>query len=402
MKTDAITTNQIEIQCSDIFTHLAQQCSEYIKFQSQQIYNEYQLKSNYPVKLIFHLNQEEKQINFEQNENEINIYLSPREAEKFPDWVQERCFHKYAEILCQDLKPLWFQKGMTRLLSNPLSHQDMRHYLNQYIFKVGKTIPPISYLEKTETDFQANQEENTVQYDGYALSYMAVSYLKETSTKEEFQSMIANNQELEKIKDHILNDASTYYIQKYHIQFLNEKEITNEIELFDYLAQTMEYGWIGTDGKKYTHTMKPLRETYRIQSVENVFKNHLMTCIEQVRIVSDYCQKWDYPVKQFCFRKYEDKESYGEPILMHCFPIFQKNNHWYHFDYTNTRFLGIHEFNTLKEAIHSVISQYPENDIRILTEIPGNIPEGLSFYEWNLYVNQFPEYQIPLEQKKNR
>ena len=50
---------------------------------------------------------------------------------------------------------------------------------------------------------------------------------------------------------------------------------------------------------------------------------------------------------------------------------------------------GIHPYNSVEEAIQDITSGYKEKgDIRKITEIP-ELPAGLSFKEFNEYVNSF-------------
>ena len=62
------------------------------------------------------------------------------------------------------------------------------------------------------------------------------------------------------------------------------------------------------------------------------------------------------------------------------------NNHWYFFEHSNCPKRGIHEFDSLEDALNWRISN--EFNDRVLTEIP-EIPVGITFSEFNKYVNSF-------------
>lgn len=73
---------------------------------------------------------------------------------------------------------------------------------------------------------------------------------------------------------------------------------------------------------------------------------------------------------------------------MHCFVLFYYEDNWYHFEHANYNKRGIHQYDFLEDAINAEVNRHDETDIRELTEIP-NIPDGITFQEFNQYVNNF-------------
>ena len=73
---------------------------------------------------------------------------------------------------------------------------------------------------------------------------------------------------------------------------------------------------------------------------------------------------------------------------MHCFVLFKYNDYWYHFEHSNRPKRGIHKYESVESAIKDITSGFEITDIRKLTEI-SEIPDGLTFKEFNEYVNQF-------------
>ena len=74
--------------------------------------------------------------------------------------------------------------------------------------------------------------------------------------------------------------------------------------------------------------------------------------------------------------------------MLCCFVLFHHQDKWYHFEHANSNKRGIHEFDSIESAIRSEVDRHDENDIRELTEIP-NIPDGLTYQQFNQYVNTF-------------
>lgn len=89
--------------------------------------------------------------------------------------------------------------------------------------------------------------------------------------------------------------------------------------------------------------------------------------------------------KIYVERRYE-KGDEKPGIKMHCLTVFEYDNKWYYFEHCNSPKRGIKEYDSLDDFIES----YKNNmaDDRILTEVP-EIPDGLSYAEFNQYINHF-------------
>ena len=93
--------------------------------------------------------------------------------------------------------------------------------------------------------------------------------------------------------------------------------------------------------------------------------------------------------KLYCHRSYETEENFDKEVRMHCFVLFKYNDSWYHFEHSNRQKRGIHEYNSVEEAIKEITNGFKERgDIRKLTEI-DTIPDNLTYKEFNQYVNKF-------------
>lgn len=146
------------------------------------------------------------------------------------------------------------------------------------------------------------------------------------------------------------------------------------------------YGWLDKDNNKHINNLKGLRENYRISSIDEIIETGLGTCIEQAKLIKYILDRLGLEPKVYCHRVYETSENFDKDVIMHCFVLYKQNGNWYYFEHSNPDTRGIHKFNTLEEAIESATNK-KNKSIRTLTEI-SDFPDGLTFYEFNKYVNE--------------
>ena len=53
-------------------------------------------------------------------------------------------------------------------------------------------------------------------------------------------------------------------------------------DVYQFIDENIEYGWIDNNGNKHLNTMKEFRKIYRTMSIEEILKYKIGTCIEQV------------------------------------------------------------------------------------------------------------------------
>lgn len=115
----------------------------------------------------------------------------------------------------------------------------------------------------------------------------------------------------------------------------------------------------------------------------------LGTCIEQAKMIKCFFDKMGIENKLYCFRSYETKENFDKEVRMHCFVLFKYDNNWYRFEHSNRLKRGIHKYKSVECAIDEITSGFEkQGDVRKLTEI-DSIPSGLTFKEFNNFVNEF-------------
>ncbi len=168
----------------------------------------------------------------------------------------------------------------------------------------------------------------------------------------------------------------------------NFSDIKNQNELMNYMDMNISYGWIDKSGEKHVNTLDGFRESYRTSSIDESLEYKVGTCIEQAAIIKSFFDKIGLENKMYCFRRYETTENFDKEVKMHCFVLFRYQDNWYHFEHSNSDNKGIHKYNSIEDAIKKEIERHEKTDIRELTEIPS-IPSGLTFKEFNQYVNNF-------------
>ena len=166
------------------------------------------------------------------------------------------------------------------------------------------------------------------------------------------------------------------------------EELKTPEELMQYMNENIEYGWVDKDGNVHVKELKGLRENYRISSIDEMIEKGVGTCIEQANMIKTFFDRIGLESKIFCHRSYETEDNFDREVHMHCLVFYKDGDKWYHFEHSNQGERGIHEYNSYEEGLKKRIDRFKaKGDIRDLTEI-DHIPIGLSFKEFNQFVNQ--------------
>lgn len=170
-------------------------------------------------------------------------------------------------------------------------------------------------------------------------------------------------------------------------------KLNTDSQLMEFMNCNITYGWIDRCKGKHLNNLKGFRESYRVSSIDEILQTGLGTCIEQAKLIKFFFDRIGLENKLYCYRRYETEENFDKEVRMHCFVLFKFNDMWYHFEHANRPKRGIHKYSSLEEAINAEVDRHDESDIRELTEIL-DIPDGLSFKEFNEYVNQFDNKRL--------
>lgn len=202
-----------------------------------------------------------------------------------------------------------------------------------------------------------------------------------------FLEQLVKHPELEELKNDVIFGAKVVAL-KDEITF---NDVKTPMELMDFMNVNIEYGWIDNQGFKHLNNLKGFRKNYRISSIDKMLEVGLGTCIEQAKMIKYFFDKMGFENKLYCYRSYETEENFDKDIRMHCFVLFKYNDSWYHFEHSNRPKRGIHKYDSVESAIEDITSGFKEHgDIRKLTEI-DSIPSGLTFKEFNNFVNEFDD-----------
>lgn len=162
-------------------------------------------------------------------------------------------------------------------------------------------------------------------------------------------------------------------------------------DVYEWMDANIQYGWLDIENKEHIGEMKDFRKRFRTMSIEECFKYKIGTCIEQVAIMHFLLNKINVKNKMFCCRIFEP-DDYGnleEEEHMHCFILYYKQGKTYHMEHPNNEKKGIYEYNSEDEAVEAIVDYYIK--LRGGKESPTtpfyNVPQGLSFKEFNAFIN---------------
>lgn len=151
----------------------------------------------------------------------VNAYISPNLDKDSLAYHKKICmasheiFHiMYRNLVLMPLKMnriVWYDEGMAQFFSGEFSK-----YLDEEEFKKfflhikdnTKAIPELNKLvhgDNFENEF----------YSGYRLSYLAIKYLNEILTREEFLELMRNEEKILEYGNSVLNDMFEFYSSKF-------------------------------------------------------------------------------------------------------------------------------------------------------------------------------------------
>lgn len=169
------------------------------------------------------------------------------------------------------------------------------------------------------------------------------------------------------------------------------KEIKTPEDVYAWMEENIEYGWLDTYGNRHIDEMKHFRKLYRTMSTEEIFREKIGTCIEQVWIMKVLLDRIRTPNKMFCCRVYEadDFENMDDEGHMHCFVLFFRDGKCYHMEHPAYKRKGIYEYGAEQEAVKVITDRYIEmhgGQECPVTEF-FEVPCGYSFQEFNCYID---------------
>ncbi len=116
-----------------------------------------------------------------------------------------------------------------------------------------------------------------------------------------------------------------------------------EFEILDFM-KNIKYGWVDKENNKYYEINDSISNLYVLQSPDEVLKNKIGICWDQVELERYYFRGYDFKTY---FIVYYDNKKYPS----HTFMIFKKNDKYYWFESSMKNCRGIHEYNSEKEML---------------------------------------------------
>lgn len=131
------------------------------------------------------------------------------------------------------------------------------------------------------------------------------------------------------------------------------EKIKSPEELMSFMQNNIEYGFIGkNDDKKYSYEdnnfKKKFVEEYFLQSPEELLENKIGTCWDDVELERSWFSKNNYDFKTYFMMFIKEKVN---NLPMHTFLVYQKDDKFYWFEYSDYKNRGIHEYNNLEELL---------------------------------------------------
>ena len=126
-------------------------------------------------------------------------------------------------------------------------------------------------------------------------------------------------------------------------------EINSPEELYDLVSQT-EYGWLDSDGQKhYKLEMEKYQEKYILQTPEEVEKNKIGICWDQVELERYYLERMGIKCESYIIY-YAGKRK----DRVHTFLTYNKDNYTYWFEHAWKNHKGIHKYKNNEEILADV------------------------------------------------
>ena len=185
---------------------------------------------------------------------------------------------------------------------------------------------------------------------------------------------------------------------------MNVERIKTPYDILEFLNENITYGWVGTDDVKRENSLKEFRHYYKTLSIDEILKYKVGTCIEQVNLMKYLFDEIGIKSNMYCTRMYED-ENFNDldaPERMHCFLLYFIDDKVYQLEHPDPTRVGIHTYQSENQAIDFIVSIYEnmmkEEYIKENKKAPAGgfkrtttkfdvIPKGLSYKEFNLYIN---------------
>lgn len=173
-----------------------------------------------------------------------------------------------------------------------------------------------------------------------------------------------------------------------------------------YLNQNFEYGVIDNNGNKHCDSNSDefqivCNTQWKLRSVEEMLKDGVGHCYDQVEIERNWFTKNDFQVKTFWISAYQEEiENSG---FSHTYLIYKDNDVWKLFEHADASSRGIYAFKTIRDAVkwqseHQI--KFAESCIKSLSQYTTCIKEyskppiNVNMQEYLQFIGNSKDYVL--------
>lgn len=138
---------------------------------------------------------------------------------------------------------------------------------------------------------------------------------------------------------------------------LNIWNYYNEFEIMD-LMKDIEYGWVDKNNNKHSVVDETYSDNYILQSPNEVIKNKIGVCWDQVELERYYFKGNDWNIKTYFLVHYD-----GDKCPTHTFLTFEKNNKYYWFEHSWKKHRGITVYDSELEALKDIKDKFVKDEL---------------------------------------
>ena len=135
--------------------------------------------------------------------------------------------------------------------------------------------------------------------------------------------------------------------------------INNPQELLDYMDKNFSYGYLDKNGN--IHRVEDADfddvwyDSYVLENYDDVLRTNIGNCFDMTEFEREWFTSHGYKVSTF----FEMVVLPYENIYpTHSFLVFEKDNKYYHFEYSDFYNRGIHEYDSLEELLDRQFDTY--------------------------------------------
>lgn len=162
-------------------------------------------------------------------------------------------------------------------------------------------------------------------------------------------------------------------------------DINTPNELLSYMDNII-YGYKGNDGKYYTDDYSNFGSLCEVQTGEEVSKSKIGTCWDQVELEASWFESHNYEYETY-FMWFE--VGYECDLPTHTFLIYKENGKYYMFEHAFEAYRGIHEYNTLNEAIEDAMDKHIDYALKN-RNLKEEEKDTLRIYKYDRIPNNLP------------